>query len=189
MASPMKSTPRKAHPVIPEDTPLLTPESLAIDRSLERPVSLSTEEKSSSDTKEVLIVGEKKGKSFPKRRSGRIADNAMNRSVNVNSSEKKRKPESKWKRKEPPQTDCKEPRSKRRHDVNANEDSAVLLSDMLKKAKGVGESTPAGFEWEEAAEVDREQLDHEDKIIKAGGSESMEKFYDAEDVLRTYSRL
>ncbi|GAB2278589.1 hypothetical protein Dimus_013267 [Dionaea muscipula] len=77
MATPLKSTPLKQHQTILEDTPLLCPEPLAIDRSSQRIMPFSAVEKS-SDSEEIQIVYEEKGDK-PRRRSRRIAGTGENR--------------------------------------------------------------------------------------------------------------
>ncbi|GAB2270407.1 hypothetical protein Dimus_005308 [Dionaea muscipula] len=119
MDSPSKSTPRKTHPVIPEGTLLLTPEPLAIDRSLQREVLASAEEMLVSDTEEVQIVEEKKGKSMPSRRSGRITSGVVSTKETVKVGKKKRKVGPMREKKETAQSVHKEPITKRKHDVNA----------------------------------------------------------------------
>ncbi|GAB2281904.1 hypothetical protein Dimus_016469 [Dionaea muscipula] len=71
MYSPSKFTPRKSHPAIPDDIPLLYLEPLAAARSSQREVSLSIEDMTSGNEEDAQVVSERKG-AKPRRRENGI---------------------------------------------------------------------------------------------------------------------
>ncbi|GAB2270413.1 hypothetical protein Dimus_005315, partial [Dionaea muscipula] len=99
------------------------------------------------------LLKKKKGKSMPSRRSGRITSGVVSTKETVKVSKKKRKVEPMREKKETDQSVHKEPITKRKHDVNAGEDSAELLSEMLKKARQYGKA--AEKPWQKKKESSR----------------------------------
>ncbi|GAB2275682.1 hypothetical protein Dimus_039144 [Dionaea muscipula] len=123
------------------------PSIVAIDKSCKKKIqevdkasSIDSEETESDSEIEVLEV--RKGRPMASRRSSRVADHVpihKEKVVEKSSVKKKntvRKMNEEQKReveKPAPTSDHKEPRSKHKHDQDANDD--VLLSEMLYKAK------------------------------------------------------
>ncbi|GAB2268708.1 hypothetical protein Dimus_003658 [Dionaea muscipula] len=151
MASSSKSTARKSHSVIPEDMSILNPEPLAIDRSSQRPVSEFSKEMS-TESDEVRIISEKKEKEDDTRWLGSGANRRR---------------------------DEGEDKVENEEEVASEEiEEENIESDLEKTVTDAGGSTPTGFEWEEAAEVQEEQNEEEAKTI---GSISIVEYFDVMD--------